>query len=750
MGLEPILTIVFSLIWWIYKYFYLWNTKAVSAKPNQFCQHCNEVLQKLQMHFDGSPQTDYGHTSDIHALSESARNGCHLCSMFVGKITNATQEKWTETPRPLFVRPDQSRKEPCGECTRFDLTLHDAFGQTTHPITLHRHQKTATSRSLQCASIVEKKDDYRDENNLATQLSTGDGATYTAIKKWWQKCQSSHEDCKVAPSSEVGRPTRLLDLKAFEESPDIKLVDGTDTGTDQYVTLSYCWGRINPVMLRTTNIDDFRARIDWLTLPKTMKDAATICRNLGVRYLWIDALCIIQGPDGDFNTEAPRMEAVYAGSTFTIAAAYSEDSDGGCFQDVLPLMRIDSLVSQDSNCTVLLRANKSCLTRDNVPGRCPLDSRGWVYQERMLSPRTLFFGRDEIHWECRKGVVCAYEPDFERPHFPARLQYIPIKQAYIKIRSLETNPLSGNAIQQFRPLWANVIKSYSQTNLSHADDKLAAIAGVASIAQKKLKIEASFGLWLPFLLDELLWEVDLSAPQQQGLGPEPTENEDQVSVSIPVGPSWSWANTRGKTTFIDEPKPGTDRPVSDVEKLYSATLLASPPPTPFIGLHTLMSQRPTPSSVRIRGPFSKCRARPHWINFRICGFNLEPDRPISETERPRSFYLPYNGPHSQLPYYFSNHHNNVIKRRKVACAFQPDLPITKPTDNLVCVLIKRVRYKPCLDPLIVRDVALVLQHTGADSNQYRRVGIYTEERPDWNSPPSFMFQTFTEEEVEIV
>lgn len=745
MGLEPILMIAFSIIWWIYKNFNLRNTKDISAKPNQFCQHCSELVQKLQTRFDDISRSQYGHHSDINALSQSARNGCHLCSIFLNKIPDHAREQWIKTLRPLSVRLTQTFNEHDDECTPFDLTLIDGSWQEARSISVHRHPRTKSN--LECASILEKKDDYQEENDLAAQLSTGADATYTSIKKWWQKCQSSHEDCNVAPSTESGRPTRLLDLNAFIESSDIKLVNGADTGTDQYVTLSYCWGGINPVMLRTTNINDFRTRIDWSTLPKTMKDAVTVCRKVGVRYLWIDALCIIQGPDGDFNTEAPRMEAVYAGSTFTIAAAYSKDSDGGLFQDVSPLGRIDCLVSQDENYTVFIRAQKSCLFSDNVPGRCPLDSRGWVYQERMLSPRTLSFGREEIHWECRKGVVCAHQPDFEKPHFLSRVQYIPIKNDYMKIRALQKTPLSDDAIQQFRPLWANMVKAYSHTNLSHAEDKLAAIAGVASIAQQRLGIEASFGLWLPFLLDELLWEVWLRRPQEQDFESDLTKNEDWVACSSPSSPSWSWASSKGETFFLYDPKLKTTRTIIDVERLYSATLVESPPPTPFIGLHTLVAQYPT--SLRVRGLLSKCRAFPYRIRHNVGGFSLEPDRPISEAERPRDFCFPYEGAPPR-DHYFAAHSNNVVKRGKVGCVFQPDHIITKPKGNLMCVLIKRLRYKPYSGPYYVRDIGLVLQPTGAKKSQYRRIGLYTEERLDDNPLRSCMFRDSAEEEVEIV
>lgn len=712
-----------------------------SAKTNQFCQRCDQLLQKLQPVFDDFAHVEYKHSSDMHALSESARKGCHMCCMFVNNISERTRERWTEIPRPLYAASTHQGRSP--ECTRLNLTLHgESHGTRTEPISLHRHQRTATSSNLECASIIENQGDYQEGNDVATLLTAGARLAYAPIKEWLQKCLSSHEDCNVAQSCNGERPTRLLDLDVRGKSPDIKLVNGASTGTSQYATLSYCWGGVNPVMLQTTNINDFRDRIHWSTLPQTMKDAVTVCRNLDVRYLWIDALCIIQGDDGDFNTEAPRMEAVYAGSAFTVAAAYSKNSEGGCFP------KSDCLISQDSNYTVLLMGARPCGGFDNIPGNCPLDTRGWVFQERMMSPRTLFFGKDKIHWECRKGVICTYEPDFEKPHFPHWLGYAPLKQDYIRVRSLTTNPRPSDAIHQFQRLWVSVVEAYSRTNLSFIQDRLAAIAGLASIAQKHLDIEASFGLWLPFLLDDLLWEVEPLQPEQENWEDKPAENRDWVPDSLVGIPSWSWASTNARISFLHEPKPTPGKPIDGIEKPYTATVTASPPPTLFVGLHTLVSQHSTAPSVQIRGYLSKCRALPYQAKLGLCGFDLQPDRPISEAECSKRYTLREGAPQLHT---FAKHSNNVVQRGKFACVFQPDFPITETTDDLMCVLIKRVQYKPYGRSVKVRDVGIVLQPTGARENQYRRIGIYSEERSYRDPLPKFMFRTSMEEqEVEVI
>jgi hypothetical protein len=78
-------------------------------------------------------------------------------------------------------------------------------------------------------------------------------------------------------------------------------------------------------VLSAENHSEFKIRIPIESLSKVAQDAITVCRALSVRYLWIDAICVMQGPDGDFHQETARMEDVYANALFTINAAASTD-----------------------------------------------------------------------------------------------------------------------------------------------------------------------------------------------------------------------------------------------------------------------------------------------------------------------------------------------------------------------------------------------------------------------------------------
>lgn len=89
--------------------------------------------------------------------------------------------------------------------------------------------------------------------------------------------------------------------------------------------------------------------IPWFELPKTFQEAIALTRKLGVRYLWIDSLCIIQDDHHGWEVESAKMATIYSLSYLTIAATHAADSQQGCFStrwtvanDLLDLPRFTS------------------------------------------------------------------------------------------------------------------------------------------------------------------------------------------------------------------------------------------------------------------------------------------------------------------------------------------------------------------------------------------------------------------------
>src|SRR5579871_836181 len=121
------------------------------------------------------------------------------------------------------------------------------------------------------------------------------------MKAWIADCVENHPRCRNEPQSFV--PTRLLDVKAFENSDDIRLVTlGLSLPPTRFVALSHCWGPSVklPITTTTSTLGKRMERIKFSHLSQTFQDAVTLTKQLGQRYLWIDSLCIIQDNKEDW------------------------------------------------------------------------------------------------------------------------------------------------------------------------------------------------------------------------------------------------------------------------------------------------------------------------------------------------------------------------------------------------------------------------------------------------------------------
>ncbi|PQE20746.1 heterokaryon incompatibility protein [Rutstroemia sp. NJR-2017a BBW] len=98
-----------------------------------------------------------------------------------------------------------------------------------------------------------------------------------------------------------------------------------------YACLSYCWGTDldNNVKTLKANLKQHLDGILISVLPKTIQDAVLVCQRLGIRYLWVDALCIIQDDEEDWENESIQMCDIYSGSHITIAAHRVESCKQG-------------------------------------------------------------------------------------------------------------------------------------------------------------------------------------------------------------------------------------------------------------------------------------------------------------------------------------------------------------------------------------------------------------------------------------
>ena len=198
-------------------------------------------------------------------------------------------------------------------------------------------------------------------------------------------------------------PTRLIAI----ESSRIHLVHTTDlnisaTEPPRYLALSYTWGDKKVHQRYLTTKDNFEQHCEAIprgSLPGVFVDALKVTEDLGVKYLWIDALCIVQEQGGDWEVEAERMHATFSGAYCVLAASRCLGTSDRFLKDRL---QPQSATFHDRG--LAFSEDIDDFQLDVIEGS--LNKRGWVLQERALARRTIYFAERQTYWECGHGVRC--------------------------------------------------------------------------------------------------------------------------------------------------------------------------------------------------------------------------------------------------------------------------------------------------------------------------------------------------------
>lgn len=369
------------------------------------------------------------------------------------------------------------------------------------------------------------------------------------------ECANFHPDCAFASTPSL-LPKRLINVNT------LKIYHPQAGETGRYAALSYCWGypMVRGALVRDNLQSLTEDGISMDSLPSTVRDAVAVTKRLELCYLWIDAYCIIQDSEDDKNAELAHMAAIYGGAYITLAAASAatvEDGflqrrknpnpndwcswvtlpDGTRQQRVLPPLRI----KYTDLGTVLLACPS--VHRDILPVDEPIDTRAWTYQERTLSPRVLLFRTETLQWLCNQVDTTIYGDE-----------------NYGESRPFFLLQPKGEEKEKGRytpgQLWSGVCQQYSSRRLTCAQDKLVALAAVATKFQQTVAHDRQYfcGLWSgpppparlfgPELLLQLSWYVPCkSSCPSVCLMPRPPGY---------IAPSWTWASV-GSQVFFREP-----------------------------------------------------------------------------------------------------------------------------------------------------------------------------------------------------
>ena len=344
-------------------------------------------------------------------------------------------------------------------------------------------------------------------------------------------------------------PRRTIKIGSLSDVESIHLVchdEGEDKSEEydiQWATLSHCWGGSAPLITTSTNIARWQVGIPFDSLPPTFRDAVTIAHRLDIRHLWIDSLCIIQDSPKDWVTQASQMGDIYRYGLLNISASNAKT----CFDGILsartePFKPINIPLKSKKHhlsSSMLIRGENWASAHDRLLTTSPLNNRGWVLQESLLSPRTLHYAQRQMHWECSHCTliessimptgVSGISDRFALAHWTSNKMVLPAGIAQQSLTQLvpERDVIKRDDLYN---TWLQIIPNYTARNLTRQSDILPALAGLASIFQAYLGDRYLAGLWEGDLLRGLLWRVK-----------EPS----QIKSAEPRCPSWSWASAVG-------------------------------------------------------------------------------------------------------------------------------------------------------------------------------------------------------------
>lgn len=316
----------------------------------------------------------------------------------------------------------------------------------------------------------------------------------------------------------------------------------------EYAALSHCWGTGSP--LKTTKATWKRLSYDipFNFLPPLFQDAIIITRQMGLRYIWIDSLCIIQDSARDWETESFKMGSIYENAYFTISATASPDGASRALQDREKPVKLNFENSVGDELEIRARR-----VEEHHPGNKdepatlvgPLTTRAWALQEHVLSTRILHYTKTELLFECKTFFRCECSPS--RKLLPTTPALIPKATA-----KLNTDPEAvWNA-------WHRVVEQYSRRHLTHQNDKLPAISGIAGKIQKATSSRYIAGLWEANLALDLMWSAT-SAVDAHYFSPDKYR-----------APSFSWASLDNPVAFASSDQEERESVVSLITLVSSS------------------------------------------------------------------------------------------------------------------------------------------------------------------------------------
>lgn len=380
----------------------------------------------------------------------------------------------------------------------------------------------------------------------------------SAIQRCTLSCGHSHDN------NETFVPSRLVDVRGdilrIVRNPEIR----SDCHRDlRYLALSYCWGSMSQLTFNASTQAWLSSGFSLDDLTPVQADTVFVAKALSVPYIWIDALCIRQGDNDDWDHESALMDKVYSNSFVTICAVSSTNcQEGYLHRDGTRIpIGIFGLENRDETVSSWFIQALPIISH-GIPYR-PLTHelassswlrRAWTYQENALSTRCMFFCHSGVHFRCSNFECSEYFGIVSESRFkgPSPLS------TRVLLRDDFANPADEESVHL---AWAQVIYDYSRRKITHAADLFPALSGLAKEFSLQFGSQQYVaGLWRKELFKRLMWRVEAKEIKSADANLSFESLLKGLCGQQYIGPSWSWV---GREQAIQPCARGTSGDVVD-------------------------------------------------------------------------------------------------------------------------------------------------------------------------------------------
>ena len=359
----------------------------------------------------------------------------------------------------------------------------------------------------------------------------------------------------------------MIDIGSTPDSPiRLHITDSMGRVITPYVALSSSWGTELPLRTTKETLDKYCEEIPFEDFPKTLHDALRVTRGMGLQYIWIDALCIIQDDENDWQEQAALMGEIYQGSMINISTTSSTSLSSGFLSrsetGPNPRVRVGRYFHKDGinhgGVYVSVFDLGTAFSPPSDLNESFLSSRGWVFQEQLMSTATLHYMAQEMVWECATVIRNERFADastvIKSPRLDGWIRLAPLKWGWINfLRSKKPEHLDRNRDGMLVPsaenddnfnilmaLWKEWIFDYSKRDLTYGNDRLPAIAGITELISKKYGLHFTAGHFTQDMPLGLWWSPRKSPKnsRETNLG----ENKINEATNLPF---WSWPSFPG-------------------------------------------------------------------------------------------------------------------------------------------------------------------------------------------------------------